>query len=100
MRTAQFLAQQKSIRSAPGLAVCQTLTRRSRWVLFRPETAQPAGAEQEGQGAPFVAFRDPTIEYGAGASAVLALERVNLSFGPSDFVGIVRPSGHRGLCAK
>jgi ABC-type taurine transport system ATPase subunit len=62
-------------------------------VLFRPETAQPAGAEQEGRGAPFVAFSDLTVVYGAGASAVLALEQVNLSFGPGDFVCIVGPSG-------
>jgi ABC-type taurine transport system ATPase subunit len=62
-------------------------------VLFRPETAQPAGAEQEGRGTPFVAFSDLTVVYGAGASAVLALEQVNLSFGPGDFVCIVGPSG-------
>jgi ABC-type taurine transport system ATPase subunit len=62
-------------------------------VLFLPETTQPAGAEQEERGVPFVAFRGLTVVYGAGASAVLALERVNLSFGPGDFVCIVGPSG-------
>jgi ABC-type taurine transport system ATPase subunit len=62
-------------------------------VLFRPETTQPAGAANEGAGSPFVAFRDLTVQYGSGASAVLALERVNLSFGPGDFVCIVGPSG-------
>jgi ABC-type taurine transport system ATPase subunit len=62
-------------------------------VLSRPEAAQPAEAGRKGQGAPFVAFHDLTVEYGSGASAVRALERVNLSFGPGDFVCIVGPSG-------
>ena len=45
------------------------------------------------EGTPFVAFRDVTVEYGAGASAVRALDRVNLSFAPGAFVCIVGPSG-------
>ena len=62
-------------------------------MLFRPETGQPARAAQERYGAQFVAFRNLTVDYGSGASAVRALDRVNLSFGPGDFVCIVGPSG-------
>lgn len=40
-----------------------------------------------------VAFRELTVEYGSGPSAVRALDRVNLSFGRGDFVCIVGPSG-------
>jgi len=62
-------------------------------VLFRPDTGQPAGAAQGQPSAPLVAFRDLTVDYGSGASAVRALDRVNLSFGSGDFVCIVGPSG-------
>lgn len=62
-------------------------------MLFPPETGRPGAAAQEEQQAPFVAFRNLTIEYGPGASAVRALDRVNLSFGPGDFVCVVGPSG-------
>ncbi|HEX5327223.1 MAG TPA: ATP-binding cassette domain-containing protein, partial [Acetobacteraceae bacterium] len=42
---------------------------------------------------PFVAFSAVTVEYGVGAAAVRALERVDLSFGRGDFVCVVGPSG-------
>jgi ABC-type taurine transport system ATPase subunit len=41
----------------------------------------------------FVAFKDVSMNYGAGAAAVLALDRVSLSFGRGDFICIVGPSG-------
>jgi ABC-type taurine transport system ATPase subunit len=41
----------------------------------------------------FVSFTDVGVTYGAGASRVLALERVSLAFRPGDFVCIVGPSG-------
>ena len=41
----------------------------------------------------FVDFAGVSVTYGAGASAVLALERAELSFGEGDFVCIVGPSG-------
>lgn len=43
--------------------------------------------------APFVAFANLSVEYGLGATAVRALERVDLSFGRGDFVCVVGPSG-------
>jgi ABC-type taurine transport system ATPase subunit len=42
---------------------------------------------------PFVVFADVTVDYGSGAAAVRALERVDLSFNRGDFVCIVGPSG-------
>ena len=41
----------------------------------------------------FVRFSDVSVTYGAGASAVLALQRADLSFERGDFVCIVGPSG-------
>jgi taurine transport system ATP-binding protein len=61
-------------------------------VLFRAEPGS-SGAPMPDHREPFVAFREVTVEYGSGAAAVRALERVNLAFGRSDFVCIVGPSG-------
>ena len=41
----------------------------------------------------FVRFDGVSVRYGAGASAVLALERADLSFAAGDFICIVGPSG-------
>ena len=41
----------------------------------------------------FVRFSDVSVVYGAGASAVRALERADLSFERGDFICIVGPSG-------
>ena len=41
----------------------------------------------------FVQFAGVSVRYGAGASAVQALERADLGFGRGDFVCIVGPSG-------
>jgi ABC-type taurine transport system ATPase subunit len=41
----------------------------------------------------FVAFEDVSMNYGSGAAAVQALDRVSLSFGRGDFICIVGPSG-------
>ena len=41
----------------------------------------------------FVRFAGVSVRYGAGASAVQALERADLGFGRGDFVCIVGPSG-------
>ena len=41
----------------------------------------------------FVQFADVSVRYGAGASAVRALERAELGFARGDFVCIVGPSG-------
>jgi taurine transport system ATP-binding protein len=64
-------------------------------VLSRPEISEgDAGAGSQSPTAPnLVALTDVTVEYGTGAAAVRALERVNLSFGRGDFVCIVGPSG-------
>jgi ABC-type taurine transport system ATPase subunit len=62
-------------------------------VLLRAETRQPDAAAAKAHDAPLVAFRDMAVVYGAGATAVRALDRINLSFGRGDFVCIVGPSG-------
>jgi len=41
----------------------------------------------------FVSLEGVSVRYGAGASAVRALERADLSFGEGSFVCIVGPSG-------
>ena len=41
----------------------------------------------------FVAFEDVSMNYGSGAAAVQALDRISLSFGRGDFICIVGPSG-------
>ncbi len=41
----------------------------------------------------FVQFAGVSVRYGAGASAVQALERADLGFARGDFVCIVGPSG-------